>query len=142
AALAASVAGSPDRQPDGYQCRQAIVLPFRPAEFDGHVLSFDIAGIFQTLAKCAQVISPSVRRCDVPITGMVACCARAASGHAAAAPPSSVMNSRRLRSSMGSSPEPAVPAYRRLRMHRKRESPWSTVIGPGHTSDFRETVKS
>ena len=47
-------------------------------------------------------------------------CARAASGHAAAAPPSSVMNWRRLRSSMGSSPEPAVPAYRRLRMPRKR----------------------
>ena len=51
-------------------------------------------------------------------------CARAASGHAAA-PPSSVMNWRRLRSSMGSSPEPAVPAYRRLRMPRKRPAgPW------------------
>src|SRR4029453_17187561 len=46
------------------------------------------------------------------------CCAHAASGHAAA-PPSSAMNSRRLRSSMGSSPEPAVPAYRRLTMPRK-----------------------
>src|SRR5215472_5760938 len=32
-----------------------------------------------------------------------ACCPRAASGHAAAAPPSSVMNSRRLMSDMGSS---------------------------------------
>src|SRR5262249_19758219 len=32
---------------------------------------------------------------------------------------SSVMNWRRLRSSMGSSPEPTVPAYSRLRMHRK-----------------------
>jgi len=31
-----------------------------------------------------------------PITGIAGCCARAASGHAAAAPPSSVMNSRRL----------------------------------------------
>ena len=30
-----------------------------------------------------------------PITGIAACCARAASGHAAAAPPTSVMNSRR-----------------------------------------------
>src|SRR5262249_10274860 len=48
-----------------------------------------------------------------------ACCARAASGHAAAVPPRSVMNWRRLRSSMGSSPEPAVPAYSRLRMHWK-----------------------
>jgi hypothetical protein len=31
-----------------------------------------------------------------PTTGIAGCCARAASGHAAAAPPSSVMNSRRL----------------------------------------------
>src|SRR5262249_50315706 len=31
-----------------------------------------------------------------PITGIAGCCARAASGHAAAAPPTSVMNSRRL----------------------------------------------
>ena len=30
-----------------------------------------------------------------PITGIAGCCARAASGHAAAAPPRSVMNSRR-----------------------------------------------
>src|SRR5262249_38679355 len=50
------------------------------------------------------------------------CCARAASGHVAAAPPSSVMNWRRLifTSGMGSLPEPAVPAYRRLRMPWKR----------------------
>src|SRR6516162_11486278 len=31
-----------------------------------------------------------------PITGIADCCAPAASGHAAAAPPSSAMNSRRL----------------------------------------------
>jgi hypothetical protein len=36
-----------------------------------------------------------------PITGIGGCCARAASGHAAA-PPSSVMNSRRFMLSMGS----------------------------------------
>src|SRR5262249_47253389 len=54
-----------------------------------------------------------------PMTSIVRCCARAASGHVAA-PPSSVMKWRRLVSSMGSSPEPAVPAYRRLRMLRKR----------------------
>src|SRR5215467_3591193 len=34
-----------------------------------------------------------------PITGIAACCARAASGHAAAAPPTSVMNSRRFTAS-------------------------------------------
>jgi len=38
-----------------------------------------------------------------PITGIADCCARAASGHAAA-PPSSVMNSRRLMSDMGLPP--------------------------------------
>jgi hypothetical protein len=32
---------------------------------------------------------------STPITGIGGCCARAASGHAAAAPPSSDMNSRR-----------------------------------------------
>jgi len=37
-----------------------------------------------------------------PITGIAGCCARAASGHAAA-PPSRVMNARRLMSDMGSS---------------------------------------
>src|SRR5262249_28792840 len=31
-----------------------------------------------------------------PITGIAGCCARAASGHAATAPPSRVMNSRRF----------------------------------------------
>jgi len=31
-----------------------------------------------------------------PITGIVGCCARVASGHAVAAPPSRVMKSRRL----------------------------------------------
>jgi hypothetical protein len=39
------------------------------------------------------LVAPSLRN---PITGMAGCCARAASGHAVAAPPSSVMNSRRL----------------------------------------------
>jgi hypothetical protein len=47
---------------------------------------------------------------NMPKRGILAgCYARATSGQAAA-PPSSVRNWRRLRSSMGSSPEPAVPA--------------------------------
>jgi hypothetical protein len=33
---------------------------------------------------------------EIPITGIAGCCARAASGQAAAALPSSVMNARRL----------------------------------------------
>src|SRR5262249_20892835 len=50
-----------------------------------------------------------------PITG-IACCACAASGHVATAPPSSVMNSRRFMSSMGtSSPMRYQPADRPVR---------------------------
>src|SRR4051794_15840175 len=39
-----------------------------------------------------------------PITGIADCCARPTSGHAAAAPPSSVTNSRRLTSGIGLPP--------------------------------------
>ena len=39
-----------------------------------------------------------------PIIGIAGCCARAASGHATAAPPMSVMKSRRLMSNMGLPP--------------------------------------
>ena len=57
-----------------------------------------------------------------PITGIAGCCARAASGHAAAAPPSSVMNSRRLHSitssarasSVGGTSRPSALAVLRL----------------------------
>jgi hypothetical protein len=40
-----------------------------------------------------------------PITGIAGCCARAASGHAAAELPRSAMNSRRL---MGLTPRPRI----------------------------------
>jgi hypothetical protein len=62
-----------------------------------------------------------------PTTGIAGCCACAESGQAAA-PPSSDMNWRRLWSSMGSSPEPAVPPYRSPRMPRKRPAgPWGKL---------------
>jgi hypothetical protein len=41
------------------------------------------------MSACEQAINARVL-----LTGIAGCCARAASGHAAAAPPSSVMNSR------------------------------------------------
>jgi hypothetical protein len=47
------------------------------------------------------------------------CCARDATGHAAA-PPSSLINWRLVAWTMGSPPEPAVPAYRTLRLPWKR----------------------
>jgi len=65
---------------------------------------------------------------------------RAASGHVATALPSSLMNWRRLRSGMGSSPEPAVPAYRRLRMPRKH--PQVLAMAPQRESRIAAFVRS
>src|SRR4051794_23962075 len=47
-----------------------------------------------------------------PTTGIAGCCARAPTGHAAAAPPSSVRNSRRLMPIMGFDPSRALPGVR------------------------------
>ena len=104
AALAAIAAGVASRDDDGHppadqigcQVRQPVVLSVRPAVFDRDVMALDKAGLAQTFAERRHVIAKArrpVRR--NPITGIAGCCARAASGHAAAAPPSSVMNSRR-----------------------------------------------
>src|SRR5260221_3808568 len=73
--------------------------------------------VASTKSKIACLAAPSFHDDNAP--SEVGVCAPAASGDAAAAP-SSVMNWRRLRSSMGSPSEPAMPAYRRLRMLRKR----------------------
>src|SRR5262249_22620446 len=74
------------------------------------------ACVFQTSTDRGQEVRGVAGRPG--ITDIARCCARAASGHAAALPRSE-MNWRRLRSSMGSSPEPAVPAYGRGRGDRK-----------------------
>ena len=96
--------GDPSANQFGRQRRQSIDLILGPAVFDRHVLALDIAGVLQALAKCAQTVRDGSG--DVgsrnPITGIAGCCARAASGHAAAAPPSSVMNSRRFIRSIAS----------------------------------------
>jgi hypothetical protein len=47
----------------------------------------------------------SPHRLRNPITGIAACCARAANGHATAAPPISVMKLRRLMPTMGFPPD-------------------------------------
>src|SRR5262249_26777153 len=66
------------------ECREPIELILRPAEFDRHVVAVDEPGFLQTVADSRN-----------PITGIAGCCARAASGHAAANPPSAASNSRR-----------------------------------------------
>jgi hypothetical protein len=62
-------------------------------------LPLDIAGLAEGRAKRRNLerrINCRPAAEEPPITGIAGCCARAASGHATAAPPSSVMNSRRL----------------------------------------------
>ena len=62
--LAANAAAVPPARGDhgdlsanqfGRQRRQSIGLIFGPAVFNRHVLALDIAGVFETLAKCAQI---------------------------------------------------------------------------------------
>src|SRR5262249_43287271 len=74
-------------------------------DLPAHGKSSGLSGVFQTLMNRGHL--PRVRRIgrspEKPTTGMASCCARAASGHAAAAPPTSAMNSPRL---MGLTPRP------------------------------------
>jgi hypothetical protein len=90
--------GGPSANKFGRQRRQSIHLILGPAVFERHILALDITGVFQALAKCAQrvLVAPGDLASSSPITGIAGCCALAASGHAAAVPPSSVMNSRRF----------------------------------------------
>jgi len=75
----------------------------------------------RTRSACA----PGNALCKNPITGIADCCARAASGHAAAVPPSGVMNSRRFMLNMGTS---SPVAWRRR--HRAWRSVYRTLSLP------------
>jgi hypothetical protein len=69
-----------------------------------------------------------------PITGIAGCCALAASGHAAAAPLSSVMNSRRL---MSPSIELEVKRFFAPLDFLRREPPPGQSLNPRRS--FKET---
>src|SRR5262249_5817480 len=45
--------------------RQPIDLVLGPPVFDRHVFALDIAGIFESLAECAQTVRVVVRRCGI-----------------------------------------------------------------------------
>ena len=81
-----------------HQRRQAIVLALQPVVLDRHVLALDVAGFAEAFAERGHIARGGIGRAvwTNPITGIAGCCARAASGHATAAPPISAMNSRRL----------------------------------------------
>ena len=81
-----------------HQRRQAIVLALQPVVLDRHVLALDVAGFAKAFAERGHIVRAEASADPAltnPITGIAGCCARAASGHAAA-PPSPAMNSRRF----------------------------------------------
>ena len=81
----------------GRHVGQPFVLAQSPAVFDRDGLAFDVPFSLRPSRNAATRDANSVGEAPFrnPTTG-IGCCARAGSGHAAAAPPRSVMNSRRL----------------------------------------------
>ena len=72
--------------------QQPTELIICPPEFYLYIPAFDVAGFRKTLIECSHVApihgdEPAWRN---PITGIAGCCARAASGHAAAGRPVSI----------------------------------------------------
>src|SRR5262249_35040335 len=74
---------------------QTIELTFRKTVFDRHVLALDISGCVQSTTECVDRSGPGDPVTRNPPPGIAGCCARAASGHATAAPPSRAKNFRR-----------------------------------------------
>jgi hypothetical protein len=76
---------------------QSIELTLRPTEFNRRIAPIDISDLGEALAEGAttRAESSADRELKNPIAGNAGCCARAASGHAAAAPPSVAKNFRR-----------------------------------------------
>src|SRR5262249_42419291 len=107
------------------ECRQSIVLTLGPAIFDGDVLPFDVSALLQSLMECCECIGglaggPTAEKADHRHGRLLP--PRALHFHreqqTAAADQGNELTPRRVEH--GLLPEPAVPAYRRLRMPRKR----------------------
>src|SRR5262245_54793273 len=84
-----------------HQLGNSIELIFRPAVDDRGIVAFHVAGFGEAPPNPRRRSdnASGERESRKPMTGVVGCCARAASGHAAAAaaPLSSEMNARRFR---------------------------------------------
>ena len=97
----------------GRQRRQALVVTVGPAILNRDIPTFDVSGFAQPLrnaaTRCAKDAADALWR--KPTIGTASCCACVPSGHAAA-PPSSVMNSRRRIVAI-SSPSHVISSKRR-----------------------------
>ena len=91
------------------QRSQSVIMPFGPTECDCQVLPSTNPDSLRPCRKAATTPEDSLgdRLLRNPITRIAACCARAASGHAAA-PPMILMKSRRL---MGRALSLMITAY-------------------------------
>src|SRR6266566_4814420 len=78
----------------GCEVGQSVDLVLRPAILDRHILALDVSGFTKALAECGQMACTIDRRRAAEESNHWNRL-RAASGHANA-PPSNVMNSRRL----------------------------------------------
>jgi hypothetical protein len=85
----------------GGECGQSIIVTVRSAVFDSYIAPFLIPGFGEAPPEAVHPLRHGMTLRN-PITGIAGCCARAASGHAAALP-RSVMKCRRL---MGLAPMP------------------------------------
>jgi hypothetical protein len=84
-----------------YQLREPIVSFFCPAKLDNNVPALNVAEFTKAHSECVYCLCRAygrrrAKKSDPRGTLPSDCCARAASGHVAAAPPSSVTNSRRF----------------------------------------------
>ena len=92
------------RAQQGERVRRIGVL--MPVDKNDPVMKTSLSAFTQALAGLGWIDGRNARTRSAdpsavppltnPTTGIVGCCARAASGHVAAAPPTSVMNSRRF----------------------------------------------
>jgi hypothetical protein len=98
------------------QCRQALEFALGPVEFDCYDAALGITKSAKPCRNAAMYEASAEALLTYPTTGIAGCCARAASGHAAA-PPRSVMNSRRFTQS---------PRRRAARFQSEllRQAPW------------------
>jgi hypothetical protein len=88
------------------------------------------------LRSPAPPISTPTRRIRSP------CCARAASGHAAAAPPSSVMNCRRLlRNSIQKIPVESMIAVSSMRVRSAHGNSFDHLVGAGEQCRWHVEAK-
>ena len=122
--------------------RQSITTTFRKAQFNRDVLTLSTKPA--SLKPWRNAVTNEVESAsDVlrrnPITGIAPCCARAASGQAAAAPVKKVTNSRRLMASL--TPRNTIGYEKEYHTFRLRIVPFDGSSATTHTNHLVDSGK-